>query len=143
MSDKWQYVLLNSLKTSFLWVAAKRMTFYVFSLKVDPLVVNVAAVFHASIAHDVMPSRVARGGFCMLSLTVLWKIVHPVYNCRENVYCVRVYRPMKHLTETPSSHKGDNRVPNYGSFFGPLLQVISSFMSDFSTKCFFKREDEL
>jgi len=24
---------------------------------------------------------------------------------RENVYCVRVYRPMKHLTETPSSHK--------------------------------------
>ena len=44
---------------------------YAFRSKVDSLVVNVAAVCHASIPHDVIETSVARLGFCIQCLPLI------------------------------------------------------------------------
>ena len=44
--------------------------YYAFRWEVDPLVVKVAAVFHASIPRDVIETSVARLGFCIQCFTI-------------------------------------------------------------------------
>ena len=51
--------------TKFSLIVSNCSNDYAFCLEVDPLVVNVAAVCHASIPRNVIETSVARLGFCI------------------------------------------------------------------------------